>query len=111
VDVEVVRPVRDMGGLVRRYFSPAEAEAFARLPEADKQAGFFRGWTTKEAVIKAAGATVACLADFDVELDPRRPPGVSAVRTDLLGGDRWALAEWTAPAEPPSRSRWREKGS
>ncbi|QEG29148.1 4'-phosphopantetheinyl transferase psf-1 [Gemmata obscuriglobus] len=96
VDVEIVRPMRDADGLVGRYFSPAECAAYRALPEDAKQAGFFRGWTTKEAVIKAAGATVACLADFDVELNPSHPPGVLNARTELLAGDGWALAEWAA---------------
>ena len=94
VDVERVRPIADPDGLVKRYFSRAEAAAFRALPAHHRQAGFFRGWTTKEAVIKAAGATVACLADFDVELDPERPPRVAAVREPQLGGPGWALAEW-----------------
>ncbi|MDY3560435.1 4'-phosphopantetheinyl transferase superfamily protein [Gemmata sp. JC673] len=97
VDVEIVRPMRDADGLVGRYFSPAECAAYRGLPEHAKEAGFFRGWTTKEAVIKAAGATVACLADFDVELNPSHTPAVLNVRTDLLAGNGWALTEWTAP--------------
>lgn len=94
VDVERLRPMPDADGLVGRYFSPAEAEAFRTLPECHRQAGFFRGWTCKEAVIKAAGATVGCLADFDVELHPDRPPRVNAVRDPQLAGPGWALVEW-----------------
>lgn len=96
VDVEIVREVRDADGLVQRYFSHAECAAYRALPACHKEAGFFRGWTTKEAVIKAAGATVACLADFDVELNPERAPRVHAVRAEQLAGDGWVLAEWTA---------------
>ncbi|MFM8274962.1 MAG: 4'-phosphopantetheinyl transferase family protein, partial [Gemmata sp.] len=95
VDVERVRYLADADGLVARYFSPAEGAAYRALPECNRQAAFFRGWTNKEAVIKAAGATVACLAEFDVELNPERPPQVNAVRDPLLGGDGWALVEWT----------------
>ncbi|WP_171470190.1 4'-phosphopantetheinyl transferase family protein [Frigoriglobus tundricola] len=94
VDVERVRPMPDADGLVGRYFSPAEAAAFRALPECHREAGFFRGWTCKEAVIKAAGATVGCLADFDVELHPERPPRVNAVRDPQLAGPGWALVEW-----------------
>ncbi len=99
VDVERVRLVRDRDSLVGRYFSSAEEAAFRELPERHRQAGFFRGWTTKEAVIKAAGATVGCLADFDVELHPERPPRVHAVRDPQLTGVGWALAEWTAQGD------------
>ena len=94
VDVERLRPMPDADGLVGRYFSAAEAAAFRALPECHREAGFFRGWTCKEAVIKAAGATVGCLADFDVELHPERPPRVNAVRDPQLAGPGWALVEW-----------------
>ncbi len=97
VDVEIVRPVRDADGLVERYFSPAECAAYRELPEAARGAAFFRGWTSKEAVIKAAGATTACLAEFDVELNPQRPPAVLVVRAEQLVANGWALAEWSAP--------------
>jgi 4'-phosphopantetheinyl transferase len=94
VDVERPRPLADAYGLVERYFSAAEGDAFRALPEQHRLAGFFRGWTCKEAVIKAAGATVGCLADFDVELHPECRPRVNAVRDPQLAGPGWALAEW-----------------
>jgi 4'-phosphopantetheinyl transferase len=64
------------------------------LPAGCRPAAFFRGWTCKEAVIKAAGATVQCLDGFDVELDPARPPAVLAVRDAALCGPGWAVAHW-----------------
>jgi 4'-phosphopantetheinyl transferase len=97
VDVERLRPLADADGLVGRYFSAAEAAEFRVLPERHRSAAFFRGWTCKEAVIKAAGVTVGCLADFDVELHPERPPRVNAVRDPQLAGTDWALAEWVTP--------------
>jgi len=97
VDVERVRPMLDAEGLVGRFFSPREGAEFRSLPEQHRPAAFFRGWTCKEAVIKAAGATVGCLADFDVALNPERPPCVNAIRDPLLVGTGWALAEWRTP--------------
>jgi 4'-phosphopantetheinyl transferase len=79
---------------VKRYFSAAECAAFETLRESARPAAFFRGWTCKEAVVKAAGATVSCLADFDVDLDPSRAPSVLGVRAEELTGDGWALAHW-----------------
>jgi 4'-phosphopantetheinyl transferase len=99
VDVEHVRPMSDAAGLVERYFSPAEGAAFRALPDRDRTAAFFRGWTCKEAVIKAAGATVGCLADFDVEVRPDHPARVTAVRAPQLAGSGWAIAEWVAAGD------------
>lgn len=39
--------------------TPGEAAALAGLPEADASAAFFRLWTVKEAVLKAAGSGLA----------------------------------------------------
>jgi 4'-phosphopantetheinyl transferase len=96
VDVERLRPMPDAEGLVERFFSAAEAVAFRALPERDRLVAFFRGWTCKEAVLKAAGATIEYLADFDVELHPQQPPRVTAIRTPQLAGPGWALTEWVA---------------
>ena len=93
VDVERRRTMPDADGLVERYFSAAEAVAFRALPECDRLAAFFRGWTCKEAVLKGAGATLDCFAGFDVELHPQQPPRVHAIRAPAterprLGTDR-----------------------
>lgn len=41
--------------IAERYFSPAEAEALAAVPEEEKQAFFCRVWALKESFSKAAG--------------------------------------------------------
>ena len=94
IDVEGLRDVPGMDGLVERFFSTAERDMFRQLPADRRAAAFFRGWTCKEAVIKAAGATVQCLDMFDVELDPARPPAVLAVRDAALQAAGWAVAHW-----------------
>src|SRR5207249_3409952 len=89
-----VRAVADPEGLVGRFFSAAERDAYLALPAELRPAGFFRGWTCKEAVIKAAGLSVAYLDGFDVELHPQRPAALLACRHPALVGTDWALAAW-----------------
>jgi 4'-phosphopantetheinyl transferase len=55
VDVERIRTLDDMAGLVARYFSPGERIAWQAAPESDRQSAFFRCWTRKEAYLKAQG--------------------------------------------------------
>jgi 4'-phosphopantetheinyl transferase len=93
--VEQLRAIPDVDGLVSRFFSPAEQAAYRRVPRERRLEAFFRGWVCKEAVIKAAGASVQYLDGFDVELDPARPPGVLAARHSSLAGDGWAVADWS----------------
>src|SRR6185312_4905866 len=94
VDVERTRPIPDADGLVGRFFSPAEQAQYFRLAAALRLEAFYRGWVCKEAVIKAAGASVQYLDGFDVELDPAGAPAVRAVRHPALAGEGWAVADW-----------------
>lgn len=94
IDVERVRSIADPEGLVRRFFSPHERETYLALPEALRPAGFFRGWTCKEALIKASGLSVAFLDEFDVELHPERPPALLSARHTIVAACPWVLAAW-----------------
>jgi 4'-phosphopantetheinyl transferase len=85
VDVEHCRPLSDRDGLVRRFFSAREQALFAALPEAERQAGFFRLWTRKEAYIKALGEGLSCPLDsFAVSADDE-----ARILEPLLAG--WSL--------------------
>jgi 4'-phosphopantetheinyl transferase len=99
IDVERLRAVSEPEGLVRRFFSTAECETFLALPDSLRTAGFFRGWTCKEAVIKAAGLSVASLDRFDVELHPARPPALLAARHPALMAASWELSAWEPTPE------------
>jgi 4'-phosphopantetheinyl transferase len=76
VDAEVHREGRDLTGLVDRYFSADECEQFMSLPDHLRAAGFLRGWTCKEALLKGIGTGMRDLSNCAVVLDPRRPPAV-----------------------------------
>ncbi|MBS0571425.1 MAG: 4'-phosphopantetheinyl transferase superfamily protein [Proteobacteria bacterium] len=56
VDLEVARRrTRPAIELARRFFTRAEAQALARVPQARQQDAFLRLWCAKEAVLKAHG--------------------------------------------------------
>ena len=52
VDVERVRRLPEFDELVNRFFSPREADLFAKLPATEKPQAFFNLWTRKEAWLK-----------------------------------------------------------
>lgn len=91
VDVEVLRPMDNAAGLVRRFFSSEEQQQFAALPEVWKLAGFFRGWTAKEALLKAVGVGLIDLESCSVDLDPRQPPRVIRFSHLAEKGLAWTL--------------------
>ena len=55
VDVERVREVPEMKGIVARYFSASEQAALANCAETERRRRFFRCWVLKEALAKAEG--------------------------------------------------------
>lgn len=75
VDIEGFRKVEE--GVARRFFAKAECAALAALPEDAWQAGFFRCWTRKEAIIKAHGLGLSMPLDsFEVTLVPGEAPAL-----------------------------------
>lgn len=74
VDVEFMRPMRDLFGIARTAFSDVERRALVAVPEADRVTAFFQIWTRKEAFIKAVGKGLSYPLDaFDVNLgEPAR---------------------------------------
>lgn len=72
VDVEALLPIRDLDGLAATVFSERELSAFLSLPGPDRLLAFYRGWTRKEALLKAMGGGLSIpLKQFTVSLEPK----------------------------------------
>jgi 4'-phosphopantetheinyl transferase len=97
VDVELVRELRDMERIVRRFFCPEEVEQWLELPDDLRTRAFFDCWTRKEAYVKALGAGLQLSLDaFQVFFRPGETPGIN-VRDD--GGERpWSIFD-VSPSE------------
>jgi 4'-phosphopantetheinyl transferase len=62
VDLERMRTISEAARIVESYFTSAEQAQFAALDEQARPAAFLRGWTRKEAILKARGVGLAGLA-------------------------------------------------
>lgn len=94
VDVEQIRNNFDHEALARRFFSPAEQKELAALQPSERCRGFFRGWTRKEAFIKANGAGLSLPLDgFDVSLTLGEQNALQATRPDGREAALWSLRE------------------
>lgn len=99
VDVEPLRPVEDAEAIAERYFSPAEAAVLRGLAEPERSRAFLRGWTLKEAFIKATGDGLSRpLDEFEVPLLPDEPARLLRLAGDPAAAARWWLQD-LAPAE------------
>jgi 4'-phosphopantetheinyl transferase len=90
VDVEQIRPIEDLDELVRRHFAAAEIATYGTLTNDEtRKRAFFRGFTRKEAYLKAIGTGLGT--------------PLESVETGILAGDRnltcapgsgWTLTEF-----------------
>ncbi len=93
VDVEAARSIPDLTGLVHRFFNATEIQQYERLPPEQRCDWFFRTWTLKEAVIKAAGLSIAALAEFAVQQHHGLWQLMALVPHAALAHS-WSLRDW-----------------
>lgn len=90
IDLEKLRPVREMSALVRRYFHADEAAAWEKLEERAREEGFFVLWSAREAAMKCCGLGLAKGLAV-TRVDPgflRAPNGTTQVGTDMVALER-----------------------
>lgn len=99
IDIEWMRTNLEYLDLARHVFSPYEQAVLAALPAPEQLAAFYRGWTRKEAFIKARGLGLSLPLDqFDVTLQGDVPPQLLATRDDPAEAERWRLCDLPCPA-------------
>lgn len=77
VDIELIRPIHDFPAAAGRVLTPDEKARMDQLEAGLKNRAFFRAWTCKEAVVKAAGKRLAdALNSFSVDITPGRPAAI-----------------------------------
>lgn len=93
VDLEAHREI-DYLELGQRVFAAEELAQLTALPEAARRAGFFAGWSRKEAFIKALGLGLYFPLDqFAVSLRPDEPARVLSIRGNRALGQEWSLLD------------------
>ncbi|MBP2018915.1 4'-phosphopantetheinyl transferase [Symbiobacterium terraclitae] len=97
VDLEVVRPRRDLRRAADLVLSPAEAAGFARLPPEEQLQAFYRVWVRKEALVKGLGCGLAMPVR---RLELCADGGLARVRLRRAPDPAWA-AGWAVHDLPP----------
>jgi len=94
VDVESVRPIKNVDELVARFFSPRESALFQKVSTDAKPAAFFNLWTRKEALLKATGEGITrSLSLVEVSFLPGEPARLLAISGDVKAAQQWTLKE------------------
>jgi 4'-phosphopantetheinyl transferase len=94
VDIELIRPLADLGGMVELTLAPSEAADLQSVPAEDRAAAFFACWTRKEAYLKASGNGLGSPRDVAVTLRPRAPERLVSVQGAPAEPERWELASF-----------------
>ena len=90
IDIERVRPMEDVDQIVERFFSARERVLFQQLAPEQQLRAFFKGWTRKEAFLKATGEGLTRpLEECEVTFQPDQA-------ADFLDtGEESATAGWS----------------
>ena len=92
VDLEKIRPLPEMMGIVTRYFSAGEQLTLESCPEPDRLDCFFMLWTLKESFVKAAGKGLSIPLDsFSVRITGDG----SAFLEDHPEESKWSLRSYS----------------
>jgi 4'-phosphopantetheinyl transferase len=86
IDLEEIKPRKDLERVGRRVFTQAERDAVA----VGGERAFYDHWVAKEAFVKATGRGVESLRSFEVLLE-----GPEGARLVHVGGDPAEAARWT----------------
>jgi 4'-phosphopantetheinyl transferase len=99
VDVEEVRPLKDMEPIARAHFTDEECAFVLRQEPSEREGAFFRCWTRKESYIKALGKGLSIpLNSFDTSIAPDAPGRLLARSTEMPNIESWWLSDLDAPA-------------
>lgn len=94
IDIEYIRPLDKVEQLVKRFFSSRENLEFQALPPNHQQAAFFKGWTCKEAYLKATGEGLAgSLDQIDISLTPGKSPQLMSINGSPESAEGWSLQQ------------------
>jgi 4'-phosphopantetheinyl transferase len=92
VDIERMRPLRDLDRIAQRFFAPREFATLCETPEHARLRTFFGYWTVKEAYVKALGEGISHgFHTFSVCAGESGPPGIEEVDGSPDAGAGWTV--------------------
>jgi 4'-phosphopantetheinyl transferase len=98
VDIEHLSEISEKELIAERFFSRKEYDSIRSLPEEQKRESFIKGWTCKEAFIKALGDGLSHALDkFEVSMIPGEPAKLLRVEGDSREASRWSM-QYLQPA-------------
>ena len=92
VDLERIRDLDDRDMILAKTFSTAEIARLRSLSLTDKIEGFYRGWTSKEAYLKATGEGISRdLRDIEASVDAEGQLILTDSAKEFSAGHTWRV--------------------
>ncbi len=92
VDVEAIRPLKDLEQMAAYAFTPRERARFFSLPQSQQLPAFFNCWTRKEAFMKAVGMGLSLSPQlFEVAFTVGEPVALQHLDPTVEEGTEWQL--------------------
>lgn len=99
IDVEHIHAV-EWRELAKHVFSANEQLTLQQIPSPLQQEAFFKGWTRKEAFVKALGQGLSIPLDqFDVALHPQEPAAILNIAWNPEETAQWQLIDVSPSAD------------
>lgn len=98
IDVEFLGRKVDFVPVMRRFFSENERADWQRNSTPSAAAAFFRGWTRKEAFLKATGEGISGLGITEISFQPENPRALVSRKDNASASLEWLFHDF-APAE------------
>jgi len=107
VDIEYIKATRNLKDIIKRFFSPDEYKQYLQLPEAQKLAAFYFGWTCKEAFVKAIGSGVTeSFSQFSVNMNPSLPATILSIPESCSKEKNWHIQQIDSPLDFQAAICW-----
>ncbi|MFZ5950920.1 MAG: 4'-phosphopantetheinyl transferase family protein, partial [Candidatus Rifleibacteriota bacterium] len=101
IDIECSARKVDFQPILRRFFSEEEIASWQLQP--DPVSAFFRGWTRKEAFLKATGVGISGLSKVRISFDPELTEPVIWLDESFGTADHWFFQDFfIEPSYPVS---------
>jgi 4'-phosphopantetheinyl transferase len=100
VDLEQLERTTDWSLLAERIFSARELGELRALPATEQRRAFFRGWTRKEAYLKATGEGLTDdLPAIEVTLVPGHAPRLLGLPAGSAAASKWVIQDIPLPPD------------
>lgn len=99
VDVEYVKRQIDFAAVMQRFFSESERADWSANCVPSPQEAFFRGWTRKEALLKATGEGIAGLGHTQISFLADQPRALILRNDDYTQSQNWLFKDFCPAAD------------